>query len=561
MIEGSVRKHALRNALDHGKADPKAVVGRVIAECPEAKKDMKTTMKMIGEVVSEINSLSKEQMEKEISKYSFVEKKNGERGLELEGAEVGKVVTRFPPEPNGYPHIGHAKAAFIGWSAARKYNGKFLLRFDDTNPDAESAEFVGVIKEAFEWLGIDWDSETYTSDYMPKLYGFCEKMLEKGHAYVCTCKPDEIRENRAAGKPCKCKEKERGEQLSLWGGMLSGSILKGDAIVRFAGHMASENTAMRDPTLFRIIETPHYRQGTKYRLWPIYDFEAPILDSLEGVTHAMRSKEYELRDELYFAVLNALELRKPKLVEFSRLSIKGMPVSKRLLKPLILNKTVMGWDDPRLPTIAALRRRGISKEAIKNFVLSFGLGKTESNPTIDALLAENKKLLDPVSERYFFVSSPAKLIVNSAPQLTAKLKKHPEKDLGFREIETMGQFFISGNDASNLEIGSQFRLKDLYNVKVTGKGETITGEFAGKEVGPGPKVQWVVPGGIEASILVPGELVDDEGKPLENSLRIDSGYCEGECAKLSEGQVIQFERYGFCKLDDKKKVRFIYTNP
>ena len=563
MMAESIRKHALRNALDHGKADAKAVVGRVIAEFPEAKKDMRGTMGEIAKIVEEVNALPKEEMEAEISKYSFNEKKKEERGLELEGAEMGKVVTRFPPEPSGYPHIGHAKAAYLDWSAARRYQGKFLLRFDDTNPEAESQEYVEAIKEALLWLGIDWDKESYSSDNIRELYGYAEKMIAGGSAYVCNCRPDEIKHNRSSGKGCGCRDIGKEEQLARWKGMLGGSTGKGDSVVRFRGEMASDNTAMRDPALLRIIETPHYRQGTKYRVWPSYDFGAPILDSLEGVTHAMRTKEYELRDELYFAIIEALGLRRPLLVEFSRLSIRGMPVSKRLLKPLIQKKIVSGWDDPRLPTISALRRRGITKEAIKNFVLGFGLGKTESNPTVEALLVENKKILDPVSERYFFVSSPVKLVVKAAPRIEAKLKKHPEKDLGFREIGTNGEFFISGKDASNLEVGSSFRLKDLYNVRITGKGPELEGAFDGTEVKPGPKMQWVVaePGMLEASVLVPGELVDGEGNPIGNSLRVDKGYCERACAKLDEGQVIQFERYGFCKLDNKKEMRFIYTNP
>ncbi|MFH0817554.1 MAG: glutamate--tRNA ligase family protein, partial [Candidatus Micrarchaeota archaeon] len=363
MIEESIKKHALRNALDHGKADPKAVVGRVIAECPEAKKDMKKTMAEIEKIVADVNSLPKEQIEIEISKYSFAEKKKNERGLELPGAETGKVVTRFPPEPSGYLHIGHAKAAFLGWSMARKYEGKFLLRFDDTNPEAESDEYIGPIKEALEWLGIDWDSETYTSDKIPLLYEYAEKLILCGGAYVFNCKPDEIKHNRSTRKDCPCRELKKEENLVRWKGMLSGSTEKGDSIVRFRGDMSSDNTAMRDPTLLRIIETAHYRQGTKYRVWPVYDFGAPILDSLEGVTHAMRSKEYELRDEFYYALIKAFGLRRPTIVEFSRLSIKGMPVSKRLLRPLIQKKVVSGWDDPRLPTIFALRRRGITKEA------------------------------------------------------------------------------------------------------------------------------------------------------------------------------------------------------
>lgn len=566
MINEVIRKHALRNALDHGRADPKAVVGRVIAEFPDAKKDMKSTMKLIAEVVGSVNSLTKEQMEHEISGYSFTEKKKDEKGLELEGAETGKVITRFPPEPSGYPHIGHAKAAYLDWSAARKYNGRFLLRFDDTNPEAESQEYVDAIKEALKWLGVDWDSETYTSDSIPLIYKYAEQIISAGHAYVCTCPSELIRLNRSNAKECECRRFERDEHLARWRSMLDGGIKKGEAIVRFRGDMGSPNTAMRDPTLLRIIETRHYRQGDKYRVWPVYDFGAPIMDSTEGVTHAMRTKEYELRDELYYALIDSLNLRKPMVVEFSRLSIKGLPVSKRLLKPLIQKNLVSGWDDPRLPTISAMRRRGISPDAIKNFVLGFGLGKTESNPTIEALLAENKKVLDPVSERYFFVRSPVKLAVKNAPRLKARLRKHPEKDLGEREMDTAGSFFISSSDADALQPDQRFRLKDLYNVKLIRRTDDgLEGEFAGTEIGPGPKIQWVPQGLIErpleASVLVPGELVDDDGKVLEDSLRTDRGYCEPACAHLKEGQVVQFERYGFCRLDSKKELRFVYTNP
>jgi len=564
-MEGIIRKHALRNALDHGKADVKAVVGRVIAEYPDSKKDMKETMRKITEIVASVNALTSEQMQDEISKYSFAEKKKEEKGLELEGAEIGKVVTRFPPEPSGYLHIGHAKAAFLGWSLAKKYGGKFLLRFDDTNPEAESQEYVGPIKVALRWLGIDWDSESYTSDKIPLLYEYAERLISAGSAYVCSCQPDLISLNRQNSKECDCRKADGTEQLKRWKAMLSGETEKGESILRFKGEMGSLNTVMRDPTLFRIIDTPHYRQGTKYRVWPVYDFGAPILDSLEGVTHAMRSKEYELRDEFYYALISALGLRRPAITEFSRLSIKGLPISKRLLRPLIEKKLVSGWDDPRLPTIFALRRRGITSEAVRNFVLGFGLGKTESNPTIEALLVENKKILDPISERYFFVRSPVKLAVDSAPRIRAKLKKHPEKDLGEREMDTNGEFFISGPDAKSLQEGGQFRLKDLYNVKLTGKGEILTGEFAGTALAPGPKIQWVPHGviekPIEATVLVPSELVDEDGKFIEGSLREDKGYCEPACARLKEGQVVQFERYGFCKLDSKKAMRFIYTNP
>ncbi|MFH1447704.1 MAG: glutamate--tRNA ligase [Candidatus Micrarchaeota archaeon] len=561
MIDDIIMKHALKNTQAHGKASPKAVVGKVIAEHPDCKKDMKGTMKKIATIVEKVNSMSPEQIEKEISNYTFTTKKKVEKGLKLEGAEHGKVITRFPPEPSGYPHIGHAKAAYLDMTAARKYDGKFILRFDDTNPEAESQEYVDAIKDALGWLAIDWDVEEYASDSLQKLYGYAERMIAEGNAYVCTCTPEQIRSNRSNTKECQCRSIAYDEGASHWKSMLDGTVKRGEAIVRFSGNMTSLNTAMRDPTLFRIINSPHYRQGNKYRVWPSYDFAAPILDSLSGVTHAMRTKEYELRDEVYNEILDSLGLRKPKIVEFSRLSIRGLPVSKRLLKPLIAKKLVSGWDDPRLPTITALKRRGIRPEAIKRFVLRFGLGKTESNPTIEALLVDNKKILDPVAERYFFVLSPVKLTVRSAPKIKAELKKHPDKELGKREMNTAGEFFISSKDADSLKQGEQFRLKDLYNVKLIQKAEELVGEFVGKEVGPGPKIQWVTTDYLEATVLVPDELVDSQGKVLEHSLRIDRGYCEPSCADIPEGHVIQFERYGFCRLDKKVGLQFIYTNP
>ena len=570
------RKFALKNAFDYGKADAKAVVGKVLAEMPDAKNDMKATMAEITRAVQEANSLGKPELEKELAHFTFAKKEEKEKHLTLPNAEQGKVVTRFPPEPSGYPHIGHAKAAFLDYESALAYGGKMLLRFDDTNPEKESAEYVDAIKEGLSWLGVKWHgNESYSSDLMPEFYKYCEQMLSNSEAYVCTCDSETVKVNRGEAKACACRERNGQENLLLWKKMLSGEMKEGGAIVRYKGEMAAQNTVMRDPTLFRIISAEHYRQGKKYRAWPSYDFDAPIIDSLEGVTHAMRTKEYELRDELYFALLGKLKLRKPELIEFSRLVIKNAPISKRLLTPLIKEGKVMGWDDPRLPTLAALRRKGILPQAIRNFVLSFGLSKVESEPGWDALLNENRKLLDPVSERYFFVKEPVKLKVKDAPVLSAKMKKHPSGDKGFRHMETKGEFLISAGDAGALSEGETFRLKDLYNVKlIARKGAELSGEYAGDELKEGKKLQWVVPGSPECEILVPKDLFEND-KFNPNSLVIDKGLCEPDCAKLAKGSQIQFERYGFCILDKKEgagekgetagaagkaKLTFIFTN-
>ncbi|MCX6778483.1 MAG: glutamate--tRNA ligase family protein [Candidatus Micrarchaeota archaeon] len=335
-VETAARKHALKNAFDFGRADMKAVVGKVIAEVPEARKDMKAAMAAVMRVVAQVNEMKKEEIAKELGQYEFIEKKEEEKGITLPNAEQGtRVVTRFPPEPNGYPHIGHAKAVFLDYEAARAYGGEFILRFDDTNPEAEKAEFVDAIKDALSWLGISYSQELYASDFMPKIYECAEKLISGGHIYACSCPQDVVKENRMQGKECACRSAPTDQNMQKWKGMLDGSVKKGEVAIRLKGDMSSLNTAMRDPTMFRIIESEHYRQGNKYRVWPSYDFQAPVLDSLNGVTHAMRTKEYELRDEMYYKILDMLGMRKPILVEFSRLSIKGMPISKRLLKPLI----------------------------------------------------------------------------------------------------------------------------------------------------------------------------------------------------------------------------------
>jgi len=565
-IEDIIRKHAFKNAHDHGKAQEKAVVGRVLAEMPEAKKKMNLVMPLTKRIVAVVNTMKKEEIEHNLKKYSFVEKKKeeGERKLRLPDAEKGKVVTRFPPEPSGYPHIGHAKAVWLDYEAARQNDGKFLLRFDDTNPEKESEDYVEAIKDGLKWLGVKWEKESYVSDSMKKMYGYAEQLIEQKDAYICTCAQEQIRANRALGNKCACRDREAAENLKLWKALLADEGKEGSAIMRFRGNMESLNTVMRDPTLFRIIKKPHFRQETKFIVWPLYDFNAPIMDSLDGITHAMRTKEYELRDELYYAILDALKLRKPKLVEFSRLQIKNAPISKRLLNPLIADGKVGGWDDPRLPTLTALRRRGILPEAIRKFVLSFGLGKAESEPTWEALLVENKKLLDPTTPRLFFVASPVALNVKGAPQKEAKLRRHPsDESMGLRTMKTNGKFMIAKADADALKEGEVFRLKDLMNVKLERKaGNALEASHAEDKPLPKKKIHWVAAGegALEASVLVPGDLLKD-GKFNEESLRTDKGLVEPDAARLEQGTVVQFERYGFCRLDDKAGMRFIFTNP
>ncbi len=548
-LENAIRKHVLKNAYDYGKANAGSVVGKVIAEWPEAKSDMKNTMKLIAAEIAVVSKKSKDKIAEELQNYEFVEKKEEDKKFSVPGAIQGKVVTRFPPEPNGYPHIGHAKAAFINREVANTYGGKMLLRFDDTNPEKESLEYVGAIKAALNWLGIKWDAESYTSDNMQLIYSSAEKLISSGNAYVCTCTKDSISENRTSKKPCNCRNATSKQTMALWKKMLS-DMPEGDGFLRFKGDMASDNTVMRDPALARIMLAKHYRQGNKYRVWPGYDLSVAVMDLHEGVTHPMRSKEYELRNELYYALCDALGGKRPALVEFSRLEIKNAPISKRLILPLVKEGKVSGWDDPRLPTIAGLQSRGVLPDAIKHFVLQFGISKTESEPNWDMLLTENRKLLDPVAPHYFFVPEPIKVAINLTGEVIFKLRSvehHASID---------SHIFLPQADYSALKKGDIVALKDLSFAKFNGKSlETLEQ----KEIPP-KKIQWVSDkDAVKCDVQIPGNLLNDDGEYNPKSMSVAEGYCEKDCLALDAGSVVQFERFGFVKLQKKEKGKLVFV--
>ncbi len=546
-----IRKHVLKNIADYGKANPGSVIGKVIAEKPEVKNDIKSAMAAINEEIKRASSLSKEELEEEMKHFTYAEKVQEEKLVKLPNAIEGKVVTRFPPEPSGYPHIGHAKAAWLDYEGARNHGGYMVLRIDDTNPEKEKQEYVDSIKEGLIWLGIKWEKETYTTDHMDEIYSAAKKLIENGKAYVTTAAQEDVRNSRTGGKQVPCRENSVEENLSRWEKMLNGSYKKGEATLLFKGDLKANNTTLRDPTLARIIETPHFKAKDRYRVWPSYDLAVVVMDRTEGITHSMRSKEYELRDELYREICKALNHTIPELVGFSRLSIKNAPISKRLITPLVEQKNVDGWDDPRLPTLAGLRRRGILPEAIREFVLQFGLSKVESEPDWEALLAINRKMLDPVSPHYFFVRDPVK-ITTDLEKSTIELKKHPKADMGMRTISTGSEVYLDSGDFGQLEDGEVFRLKDFCNIMISGK--------TGKKAGDGKirkKIQWVTDP-VECTILVPKDLLKD-GEFDPDSLQVLRGVCEKSVSGLEEGTIVQFERFGFCRLDSLHPLTFVYS--
>jgi glutamyl-tRNA synthetase len=556
---------ALKNSVEHGgKAQSDVVIAKFVGLKPELRSQIKLLVSGITTIVQEVNSLSladqKSLLEELVPRNEVAKKQVAGQQQQLpplEGALQGKVVTRFPPEPNGYPHIGHAKAAIIDEEYARMYGGKLILRFDDTNPLNERMEYYDAIAEGLKWLGVKPDIVKNTSDDIEILHDYGRRLIELDGAYVCVCSPDIIHDLRARGIPCECR-RDPAIALDRARKLFDGSYEQNEAIVRFKGDMADRNTAMRDPTLFRIIEHDHSKLGNRVQVWPTYDFAAPIEDSMDGVTHALRTKEYELRNALYFAILDRLNLRKPYLIEFSRLEFEGIPVSKRKIKPLIENGTIRSWDDPRLPTLAALRRRGFMPEAIRKFVLSLGLTLAETKPPFESLESFNRKIIDPISLRLFFVKNPVELHVRGAPEMEVVLKNHPtDAKLGMRTVKVSDRFYISEDDAAGLKVGDEIRLIELYNVRVTSIDEKngarlmITARTSGDEIRQSlPKIQWIAKNDIiDYKVMIPKELYMSEDKYNTNSLEVSQGFAESFVSRLEPDSRVQFVRFGFCRID------------
>ncbi|MGH1566320.1 MAG: glutamate--tRNA ligase [Nitrosopumilus sp.] len=564
-LKKEIRKMSLQNAFEHGgQTQDKIILGKILGTKPEFRTKVKEIIEDISKIVADVNRLSSKEQKKEIDEnfpeiLAPKEKIEEREGLPpLQDADHGKVITRFPPEPNGYPHIGHAKAAIINSEYAKMYGGKFILRMDDTNPEVERMEYHAAIKVGLEWLGIKFDVIKNTSEDMELFYEKGMELISSGRAYVCTCKREDISKNRRERKSCKCSMENIDKNNKNWQKMKE-KFKPGEAVARFRGDMKADNAVMRDPVLFRIIDDKHYIAGDKYRIWPSYDFAVAIEDSIDGITHAFRSKEFELRKELIDAILDALGMRKPYQGFFSRLEFKGMPISKRVIKPLIEEGKVSWYDDPRLPTLEALRRRGIKPEAIKKFIMSLGLTKANTLAPFDALEAFNRKFVDAESIRLFMVSNAKKLTVKNLPVSSIEISNHPIKDMGKRKIEIDENFYISGEDAQNIKQGTQIRLLGLGNILITKEGTEFEGEFiTDGDSNNILKIQWV-PQKIahKIKIIIPKTLFHEEEFNEESLEELDV-YTEPYYLKLKEGEEIQFVRFGYSRKDSQNQA--IYTH-
>ncbi|MFR1708693.1 MAG: glutamine--tRNA ligase/YqeY domain fusion protein [Clostridium sp.] len=403
---------------------------------------------------------------------------------DINEGRCNEIHTRFPPEPNGYLHIGSAYAINISYGIAKKYNGKFNLRFDDTNPGKEDHEYVDAIKEDMKWMGFDYEDRLfYGSDYNEKIYEYAIYLIKKGKAYVCNLTPDEVREYRGTlttpGKNSPYRDRTVEENLELFEKMKSGEFKEGEAVLRAKIDMASPNINMRDPVIYRISYTPHYKTGDQWCIYPMYDYAHPIQDYIEGISHSLCSNEFKDHRPLYEWVLNELDLKspKPRQIEFGRMNLSGVVTSKRYLKMLVASGELDGWDDPRLPTLKGMRRRGYTREAIIDFLGEIGVAKADT--LVDVAMLENalRQDLKLKVPSVMAVLDPIKVVITNLPEdhleyLTIENNGENEA-LGNREMPFTRELYIEREDFSEnppkkynrLILDGEVRLKGAYFIK------------------------------------------------------------------------------------------------
>ncbi len=545
-----IEKWALKNAIEHeGKSLSGAVISKLLSEHPELKPSAGELVKEVAKICLEINKLTIEQQLKKLNELApelleRKEKKEEEHLPPLPNAEMEKVATAFPPEPSKYAHIGHAKSIFVNHEYARRYNGKFILRFEDTNPEKADPKYYSAMLEDLEWLGVKPDEVYYMSDHFDEYYGYMEKLVKDGNAYVCTCPAEKVKEYRWGKIDCECrKTNSSAENLLLWKKMFT-TFKEGEAILRLRGNMNSADSAMRDPTLARIIDKKHPRTKKNYKVYPNYDLPAAVED--RKITHRVRSKEFEARKGIQTLIRDYLGFKHPWIFEQARFSIDGTPTQGREIRKLIEEKKVTGWDDIRLATLRALRRRGILPEAIKEFSIETGLSNSESVHSWETLYSFNRRLLDKDAERYFLIRYPVKMTVKGAEKLKVKAKLHPEKK-EYRTIETDGKFYVDKEDVKSMRVGKIVRLKDACNVKITKKGSVIQAEIVNDKIKDYPKIHWVpFNDNIKVKLLVGKELL----KYRKSLYELDCA-AEKNISKIKIGEIVQFERVGFCKKESK----------
>ncbi|MEM2901584.1 MAG: glutamate--tRNA ligase [Candidatus Bathyarchaeia archaeon] len=572
----TIRKHALLNALRHsGKASVEAVLGKILSEKPQLRAKVKEILPKVKTIVEEVNILSEEEVERLIlsnwPELLQVKRERAEKALPpLPNVDRYKVVvTRFSPNPDCVLHLGSLRALILSHEYAVKYKGKFILRFEDTDPRIKKSalEFYQSIRDDLKWLGCHWDEEYVQSDRLPIYYEQAERLIKLNGGYVCTCSRKDFHEKVVKGAPCPCRDLPSQHHLERWRKMLDGFYGEGEAVLRVKTDLTHPNPAVRDWPAFRIIDPvkhPHPRVGSKYSAWPLYNFACGVDDHLMGVTHIIRGKEHLTNTLRQKYLYRHLGWKYPETVHYGRLRIVGAELSKSKIIRAVESGEVSGFDDPRMATLKALRRRGFTPECFKSLIMDVGVKPVEATVSWENIYAINRRILDPSSNRYFFVKDPIKVRVEGVPSsVEAVIPYHPDhpskgsRKIALKPVKGELTLYISSQDLGLLKPGQILRLMELMNVEVIETGGTeVKLRFHSKGVEEAkalkaPIIQWVdLSASIKTSVVMP-------------DASISNGLSEGSLRDEKIGSTVQLVRFGFARVEEKLKdsITLYFTHP
>ncbi|MDD2665666.1 MAG: glutamate--tRNA ligase [Methanocellales archaeon] len=543
-IEKVIEKHALQNALKYDSAPlADAVMGKVLGECPWLRTKTSKISPLIQGLIEKVSAMTSDErlarLQQIAPELMVPQKKERMRGLPpLEAGE--KVTMRIAPNPNGPPTLGNARGIIINHEYAQMYNGKFILRFDDTDPKTKRPmlEAYAWYKEDCEWLGANPDEIVIASDRIEEYYQYAEKLIKMGKAYICFCDRERFKIFKDSMKACPHREQEAEANLNHWKKMLAGEYDEGEAVLRIKTDILHKDPALRDWVALRVIKESHPRVGRKYVVWPMLDFESAMEDHLLRVTHIIRGKDLMDSEKRQKFIYDYFGWKYPKTSHWGRIKIHEFgKFSTSEIKRAIEKGEYRGWDDPRLPTVRALRRRGIQAEAIRNFMIDLGMSGTDIAVSMDTLYAENRKIVDTIANRYFFVWDPLHLDIENAMPTVAKAPLHPTERRGLREISVQGEVFVCKDDLQGIKKGDNLRLKDLYNIQITGL-RPLRAEYIGNDLSITKKgaaiIHWCPPEGVKVKVIGPEKEYTGIGE-------------RGIGSEL--GNVVQFERFGFVRID------------
>ncbi len=551
--EEKIMGYALRNAISHcGEANVNAVLGGIMSERDGLKP--REIIDTVKKIVSEVNSLSGEEQKERAEKIGIeleVESEEEDDSLPEIPNEEGQVITRAAPNPNGPFHLGNSRAYILSYLYAERNDGRFILRFDDTNPSSPEKspkkKFYKWIEEDLEWLGCKPDLVIKSSDRLDVYYELAYELLEDGNAYVCTCDSPEWKKMRDRKEGCPCRDLEPEENIDRWHMMQDGEYEEGEAVLRIKTDIEHKNPARRDWPAFRILKDhDHPFVSEDYTVWPLYNFASAVDDHELNVTHIFRAKEHSTNTKNQKDLYEYFDWEYPTTIHHGFLSLKGAVLSTSKIRKGIQSGEYAGWDDPRLGTVRALRRRGFQPEAIEKLIRKYSVKGSNAEVSMQEFTSMNRKVVDPVASRYFFVSDPAEIKVDGAGKKGGiELPLHPEKD-GTRKLVVGKNFLVEREDLESNR-GEVIRLKGLYNIEVPEEGENC--KYAGDSIIQDmPKVHW---------------LPDSEEETMDCEVMMPSGEkTEGKVERnvLEEkiGSVLQFERFGFVRVDGKEGLPCFY---